>query len=135
MIDSAKHPYVTWTGTVRGAPAVKLARITASGPRDRVVLSGTVLGAAVDDAAAGPNRALAVSWSAMETYSVTASYAAVRRGGDRFSTPERLTPAGVLGLTGSRVAFQPLNGDAVVAWSYVAEDGTGALGASVQPAG
>jgi hypothetical protein len=135
VIDSAKHVYVTWTGTVRGAPAVKLARITTGGPRERTVLSGNVLGGAVDDAAAGPNRSLAVSWSAMETYSVTASYASVRRANGPFSLPERLTPAGSPGLTGSRVAFQPATGDAVVAWRFVAPDGTGALGATVNPAG
>jgi hypothetical protein len=120
---------------VNGASVVKLARITTSGPRDGIVLSGEILGAAVDDAASGPNRSLAVSWSAMETYSVTASYASVRRGNGRFTLPERLTPAGSLGLTGSRVAFQPLTGDAVVAWRYIAAGGTGALGASVNPAG
>jgi hypothetical protein len=135
VIDSAKHPYVAWTGTVRGAPAVKLARITARGARGRTVLSGKILGAAVDDAAAGPNRSLAVSWSAMETYSVTASYASVRRATGRFATPERLTPSGSLGLSGSRVAFQPRTGDAVVAWRYIASDGTAALGASLSQTG
>lgn len=134
VIDSAKHVYVTWTGTVRGAPAVKLARITTGGQRERTVLSGKILGAAVDDAAAGPNRSLAVSWSAMETYSVTASYASVRRANRPFSLPERLTPAGSPGLTGSRVAFQPATGDAVVAWRFVAPDGTGALDATVNSA-
>jgi hypothetical protein len=134
VIDSAKHPYVTWTGTVNGVPVVKLARIATRGPRDRIVISGDVLGAAVDDAAAGTNRSLAVSWSAMETYSVTASYASVRRGGG-FAAPQRLTPAGVPGLTGSRVAFQPLTDEAVAAWRFVTADGTGALGASVNAAG
>lgn len=135
VIDSAKHVYVTWTGTVRGAPAVKLARITTSGPRNRTVLSGGILGAAVDDAAAGPNRSLAVSWSAMETYSAAASYASVRRAGGPFSLPERLTPAGALGLTGSRVAFQPVTGEAVFASRFIAPDRTGALGATVNTAG
>jgi hypothetical protein len=135
VIDSAKHIFVAWTGTVRGAPAVKLAQITTNGPRARTVLSGKILGAAVDDAAAGPNRSLAVSWSATETYSMTASYASVRRADAPFSRPERLTPPGSLGLTGSRVAFQPLTGDAVVVWRFIAPDGTGALGATVNPAG
>ena len=135
VIDSAKHVFVAWTGTVRGAPAVKLARITTSGPRDRTVLSRKILGAAVDDAAAGPNRSLAVSWSAMETYSVTASYASVRRANAPFSRPERLTPTGSLGLPGSSVAFQPVTGDAVVVWKLIAPDGTGALGATANPAG
>jgi hypothetical protein len=135
VIDSAKHIYVAWTGTVHGAPAVKLAKITAGGPRHRTVLSGNVLGAAVDDAAAGPNRSLAVSWSAMETYSVTASYVSVRRANAPFPQPERLTPTGVQGLAGSRVAFQPVTGDAVVVWRFIAADGTSALGASVNPDG
>lgn len=130
VIDSARHPYVTWTGTVKGVPVVKLARIATSGPRAAVVLSSRVLGAAVDDIAAGPDRSLAVSWSALETYSLTASYASVRRAGGRFSDPQRLTPAGVLGLTGSRVAFQPVTGDAVAAWRFIGPGGTGVLGAS-----
>jgi hypothetical protein len=135
VIDSAKHVYVTWTGTVRGAPAVKLARITTTGPRARTVLSGKILGAAVDDAAAGPNRSLAVSWSAMETYSVTASYASVRRANGPFSRPERLTPTGLLGLPGSRVAFQPATGAAIVVWRFLAADGTAVIGATAKPAG
>lgn len=135
VIDTAKHVFVAWTGTVRGAPVVKLTRITTSGPRATTVLSGKLLGAAVDDAAAGPDRSLAVSWSAMETHSVTASYASVRRANAPFSRPERLTPPGSLGLTGSRVAFQPVSGDAVVVWRFIAPDGTGALGATVNPAG
>ena len=127
--------FVAWTGTVHGAPAVKLAQITTGGPRHNTVLSGQMPGAAVDDAAAGPDRALAVSWSAMDTGSVTASYASVWRGSGAFSRPERLTPAGARGLTGSRVAFQPLTGDVVAVWRYIAADGTGALGATVHHAG
>jgi hypothetical protein len=129
VIDSARHPYVAWTGTAHGVPVAKLARIATGGPRRPVVLSGHVLGAAVDDAAAGPDRSLAVSWSAWETRSVMGSYASVRRSG-RWTASPRLTPAGALGLDGSRVAFSPLTGDAVVAWRFIAPDGTGAVGAS-----
>jgi hypothetical protein len=130
VIDSAKRTYVAWTGANAGAPAVKLAQVTASGPRGEVLLSGSIPGAAVDDAAAGPNQALAVSWSAVGT-----TYASLRRGGGVFAAPERLVPAGVTGFGDSRVAFQPLSGEAVVAWSYGTAGGTGAIQASVSPPG
>jgi hypothetical protein len=55
VVDRARRVYVTWTGVADGAPVVKLARVTRSGPRGVAVLSGTITGAAVDDAAASPD--------------------------------------------------------------------------------
>jgi hypothetical protein len=135
VVGSGSRVYVTWTGISHGAPAVKLARITAAGPRGRTVLSGGITGAAVDDAAAGPDRSLAISWSAMTDYRTVRTYASLRRGDGRFAAPVRLTPGGVNGLTGSRVAFQPLTGEAVVAFTFVTPDGTGAIQAAASPPG
>jgi hypothetical protein len=135
VVNSAQRVYVTWTGVLRGVPVVKLARITMNGPRGRMGLSSAAGGAAVDDAAAGPNRSIAVSWSAIQNDSSIATYASLRRRGSSFTAPERLTPEGVTGLAGSRIAFQPLTGEAVVAWAYVTSDGTGAVQASVSPPG
>jgi hypothetical protein len=133
LVDSAKRVYVIWTGVADGHLAVKLARIAASSPGPTVVLSGPVAGAAVDDAAAGPAGSLAVSWSVLRgAFSVT--YASLRRGTGKFAAPERLTPEGTQGLGGSRVAFQPLTGEAIVTWGYVAADERGAVRASVSPA-
>jgi hypothetical protein len=127
LVDSAGHVHVTWTGITRGAPVVKLARITPGGVRDRTVLSGPVTGAAVDDAAAGPEGSLAVSWSAMPDYRTAVTYVSLRRGDKPFAAPARLTPEGVTGLTGSHIAFQPVTGEAVVALRYVTPGGTGSI--------
>jgi hypothetical protein len=135
VIDSAPRAYVTWTGVSHGAPVVKLGRITAEGPRASTVLSRGVTGAAVDDAAAGPDRSLAVSWSAMTDYRTTRTYASLRRGDGLFGAPVQLTPDGVSGLTGSRLAFQPVTGEAVVAFVSVTPGGTGVIQASVSPQG
>jgi hypothetical protein len=58
-----------------------------------------------------------------------ATFAAVRRGGAAFDA-DRLTPATVTVARGSRVAFQPLTGQPVVAIPYLVGR-TVAVGAAV----
>ena len=62
---------------------------------------------------------------------LTATYAAVRRASGGFVV-ERLSPAGVTVGRGSRVAFQPLTGQAVVAIPYRVGR-TVAVGSAVSP--
>jgi hypothetical protein len=69
----------------------------------------------------------------MTNYTVVATYASVRRGSGPFAAPERLSVEGVSRLTGSRVAFQPVTGEATVAFAYVAPDGRGAIQSSTSP--
>jgi len=120
--DSRGATYVAWTGRDRRArSAVKLARIDSDGVGRAAILSRQ-RGATLDDVAAGPGRALAVTWTAprptAEAPFVMASFASVRRRG-AFGTAERLTPPSITVARGSRVAFQPLTGEPVVAVPYL----------------
>jgi hypothetical protein len=132
LVDSAGRTYVTWTGSSGGALAVKLAGVTAAGIRAPAVLSGGVPGAALEDAAAGPRGALAASF-AVAGPSTTTVYASLRDPGGVIGAPARLTPVGALGVGGSRVAFDPLGGAAVVTWSAVGAGGRAALNAASTP--
>ena len=132
-VDAGAGVYVAWTGASSGARAVKFARVVADGPRERVILSAGVPGAALDDAAAHPKGAVVVSWSVLGSAS-TVTYASLRRSAGAFAAPERLTAPGVRGIGFSRAAFQPLTGEAVVTSGYIAGQ-TGAVQASVSPPG
>jgi hypothetical protein len=135
IIDSGGRAFVAFTGVSVGTSVVEVARITAGGARDVSVVSGAVAGASVEDAAAGPRGSVVVAWSAPATLSHTIVYASLRRGGGAFAQPERLTPDGVAGIAGSRAAFAPLTGQAVVTWSAVGADGRIGLHAAVSPPG
>ncbi|MEA2234614.1 MAG: hypothetical protein QOD83_4430 [Solirubrobacteraceae bacterium] len=138
LADSSGATYVAWTGRTRqGRSAVKFARIDSTGVHKPAILSRQK-GATLDDVAAGPGRALAVTWTAPRPTArkpyVMASFAAVRRSGGSFGTADRLSPASITVARGSRVAFQPLTGEPVVAVPYVVGF-TVAVGAAVgQPA-
>lgn len=134
LVDSAGRDYVTWTGLSGGQRVVRIAQVTAAGPRPATLLSGAVTGGAVDDAAAGPRGSLAVAWSVPGQTS-TDTYASLRRGSGAFAPPERLTPPGTRGLGSSLVAFQPITGEAVVTWGAAGADGRGTLEASTSPPG
>ena len=112
-----------------------VARVGAAGPVSRGVVSRQ-RGAMLDDVAAGPDRAIAVTWAAVLSKTnplLTATYAGLRREGGAFAV-ERLSPAAAIVARGSRVAFQPLTGQAVVAIPYVVGR-TLAVGVGDQPAG
>lgn len=88
----------------------------------------------LDDAAAGPDQAIAVTWAAVlsrDNPLLTATYAAVRRGDGGFAV-DRLSPASVAVARGSRVAFQPLTGQVVVAIPYHVGR-TLAVGSAISP--
>jgi hypothetical protein len=118
--DSAGATYVAWTHHTARANSVTLARLGARGPVGPSVVSRQ-RGAILDDVAAGPERAIAITWGAVLSPAGAppraATYAAVRRGTSPF-TVDRLSPANVLVARGSRVAFQPLTGQVVVAIPY-----------------
>jgi hypothetical protein len=117
--DSRCVTYVAWTHGTRRANSVTLARVGPAGPLWRRVVSRQ-RGAMLDDVAAGPGAAIAVTWAAVlsrDNPLLTATYAAVRRGDGDFAV-DRLSPASVVVARGSRVAFQPLTGQAVVAIPY-----------------
>jgi hypothetical protein len=120
FVDSTGATYVAWTHATPRANSVTLARVGSRGTRGRSVVSRQ-RGAMLDDVAAGPAGAIAVTWAAVLSGQgvplQTATYAGLRRGGATFGV-QRLSPAGVLVARGSRVAFQPLTGQVVVAIPY-----------------
>jgi hypothetical protein len=132
LVDSGGATYVAWTHATRRANSVTLARVTQTQIRGRAVVSRQ-RGAMLDAVAAGPDRAIAVTWAAVlslpGTPLQTATYAGLRRSGGAFEV-QRLSPVGVLAARGSRVAFHPLTGQAVVAIPY-AIGRTIAVGAAV----
>ena len=135
IADSDGATYVAWTGrTASGRRAVKFARVGPGASRRALVVSHQ-RGAVLDDVAAGPARALAVTWSAAQPTKarpfVVATFAAVRRGGGGFAS-DRLTPSTAVAAPGSRVAFQPLTGEPVVAVPFLVGR-TAAVGAAVGP--
>jgi hypothetical protein len=118
VADGRGATYVAWTGRTRtGRRAVKFARVGVRG-RTRAHEPGAVL----DDVAAGPRRALAVSYAAPRPTRrnplMVSTFAALRRSGAAF-TYERLTPRGFAARRGSRVAFHPLTGEPVVALPFL----------------
>lgn len=136
LADSRGATYVAWTGRARaGRRAVNFARVGPGASRRALVLSRQ-RSAVLDDVAAGPDRALAVTWSAPRPTArrpfITATYAALRRAGGAFGAAHRLTPSTVTVAGGSRVAFQPLTGEPVVAVPFLIGR-TVALGAAVGP--
>jgi hypothetical protein len=133
VADSRGGTYAAWTARTRHSRrVVKLARVGPGAPGRAIELSRQ-RSAVLDDAAAGPDRALAVTWSAPRPTRRRpfdmATFAAVRRSGDAFDV-DRLTPATVTVARGSRVAFQPLTGQPVVAIPYLVGR-TVAVGAAV----
>jgi hypothetical protein len=118
--DSTAATYVAWTHGTRQANSVTLARVGRDGPVSRSIVSRQ-RGAMLDDVAAGPDGAIAVTWAAVlsrENPLLTATYAALRRSGGVFAV-QRLSPSNAIVARGSRVAFHPLTGQAVVAIPYV----------------
>jgi hypothetical protein len=133
VVDSTGATYVAWTHATRQANSVTLARVGPNGPVSRSVVSRQ-RGAMLDDVAAGPDGAIAVTWAAVLSTTdplLTATYAGVRRAGAVFAV-ERLSPAAAIVARGSRVAFHPLTGQAVVAIPYVVGR-TLAVGSAVSP--
>jgi hypothetical protein len=92
-------------------------------------------GALLDDVAPGPDRALAITWTAPQPERgkpfIVATFAAVRRKAGGFVS-DRLTPPTAVAARGSRVAFQPLTGEPVVAVPFLVGR-TAAVGAAVGP--
>jgi len=135
LADGRGATYVAWTGRTRaGRRAVKFARVGSGAPDTALVLSHE-RGAVLDDVAAGPGRALAITYAAPRPTRrnpfVVATFAALRRGGG-FGRTDRLTPPSVAGTRGSRVAFQPLTGEPVVAVPFLVGLNV-AVGAAVGP--
>ena len=132
--DSSGATYVAWTHATPRANSVTLARVGSAGTIGRGVVSRQ-RGAMLDDVAAGPGGAIAVTWAAVLSTAgaplQTATYAGVRRSGGTFEV-QRLSPPGVLVARGSRVAFQPLTGQVVVAIPF-GFGRTIAVGAAVSP--
>ncbi len=121
LVDSFGHVYLAWTGGLDGAPIVKLAELTVSGLGFWTPLSDSLVGGALDDATAGPDGALLVSWfdERHSTSGIGPVYASLRRGSGRFELAVRLTGEDVTGGSGL-VAFQPLSGEAVVVSGVIA---------------
>jgi hypothetical protein len=136
VADSRGATYVAWTGpTQTGRRAVKFARVGTATWRRPLVLSRE-RGAVLDDIAAGPRRALAITYAAPRPTRanplIVATFAALRREGGGFEH-DRLTPRGFAARRGSRVAFQPLTAEPVVAVPFLIGLNV-AVGAAVGPA-
>jgi hypothetical protein len=133
LVDSSGRAYVAWTGGLQGAPVVKFARVTASGPGERSLLSGSLRGALLDDAATGPGNSLLVSWfDVRRSNGLGPVYASLRRGVGPFAPAVQLTTANISAYSGI-VGFQPVTGEAIVVSSGVLANGTTGLQASVNP--
>ncbi|MEA2194576.1 MAG: hypothetical protein QOG42_1010, partial [Solirubrobacteraceae bacterium] len=85
---------------------------------------------------AGARGALAVTYTAPQPTAARpllyATFAALRRSGGSFGRADRLTPGDVFAAQGSRVAFQPLTGEPVVALPFLVSR-TIAVAATVGP--
>jgi hypothetical protein len=135
VADGRGATYVAWTGRTRtGRRAVKFARVGPNASKPLVLSHER--GAVLDAIAAGPRRALAVTYAAPRPTRtnalIVATFAALRRGGGRFDY-DRLTPRGFAARRGSRVAFHPLTGEPVVAVPFLIGLSV-AVGAAVGPA-
>lgn len=135
VADGRGATYVAWTGRTRtGRRAVKFARVGSRGPGRPLVLSRE-RGAVLDDVAAGPRRALALTYAAPSPTRrnplLVSTFAALRRGGGTFEH-DRLTPRGFAARRGSRVAFHPLTGEPVVALPFLVGLDV-AIGAAIGP--
>ena len=144
--DSNGVSYVAWTGRIgrtgrarSGRQAVEFARVGTGGGAvaGRALALSRERGAVLDDAAADARGALAITYTAPRPTAARpllfATFAAVRREGGAFGRADRLTPGNVFAAPGSRVAFQPLTGEPVVAVPFLAL-GTVAVAAAVGPA-
>ena len=123
VADGRGATYVAWTGRTRtGRRAVKFARVGTDASRRPLVLSRE-RGAVLDAVAAGPRRALAITYAAprptRRNALIVATFAAVRRAGGAFGGAERLTPPGFAARRGSRVAFHPLTAEPIVAVPFL----------------
>ncbi len=125
LVDSFGRVYLAWTGGLDGEPIVKLAELTASGIGFWTPLSDSLVGGALDEATAGPDGALLVSWfdERRSTSGIGPVYASLRRGSGRFELAVRLTGEDVTGGSGL-VAFQPLSGEALVVSGVIAGGAT-----------
>ena len=138
VADEKGASYVAWTGRTRtGRQVVKFARVGPGASRTPLVLSRQ-RGAVLDDIAAGPGGALAVTYTAPRPTAkrplLFATFATLRRGGATFARADRLTPADVFVAQGSRVAFQPLTGEPLVAVPFLVGRTVAVAGAVGPPA-
>lgn len=126
IADSRGATYVAWTGrTGSGRRAVEFARVGAGGPQitSRALVLSRERGAVLDSAAADARGGLAISYTAPQPTAARpllfATFAALRRGSGAFGRADRLTPEDVFAAQGSRVAFQPVTGEPVVAVPFL----------------
>ncbi len=113
LVTTSGTVLVAWTGRWRAATGVRIAQVSASGSiHGPTLVSGESQVATLDDAAAGPDGRVAVTFAEHLAAGVR-TWAALGTGIDAFQPPEPLTPEGENGLVGSRVAFSPLTGQAV----------------------
>ena len=103
---------------------MKFARVGPRAPRARALVLSRQRGAVLDDAAADAARRARdhlhrAAADRRRGRCSTPTFAALRRSGGAFGRADRLTPADVFAAQGSRVAFQPLTGEPVVAVPFL----------------
>jgi hypothetical protein len=131
IFDSSGRLLVAYTAKRETGTAVEVANVTESARvTSTTAPSGAATNATLDDAAAGEGSRVAITWAQHDASGSVHTFAALRPGPGPFEAPADLTPPGQPGLTGSRVAFSPVSGEALVVRSYVT-DGKGALAAAI----
>jgi hypothetical protein len=122
VVDSSGQLLVAYTAKHGSGTGVELANVSDSARIGAVtVISGESTVATLDDIAAGAAGRLAVTWAEHGLLGATRTSVVLRPGPGPFDAPADLTLPGQTGLAGSRVAFSPLTGEAVVVRSYEAD--------------
>jgi len=119
LTDSRGLVWVAWTGLAGNAPVVRLARVSGTSVGAPVTVSAP--GGALDDAAAGVQGELALSWSATEPGGASIPFVRMRAASGALGPAVQLTGPGESALSGTRVAFVQINGLPSVAWLLRAE--------------
>jgi hypothetical protein len=114
FFDARGRLLVAFTAVRGGGTGVAVADVSESAQITAVASpSGASITATLDDAAAGPTDRVGVSWSEHDAVGGIQTFAALRSGGT-WGAPAGLGAPGQAGLTGSRIAFSPVSGEALV---------------------
>jgi hypothetical protein len=119
VIDSRGLVWISWTGLAGNAPVVRLARVSGTTVGTPVTVSAP--GGALDDAAAGLQGDLGLSWSVVGAGGASTPFVRLRSASGALGPAVQLTAASESALAGTQVAFVEINGFPSVAWLLRAE--------------
>jgi hypothetical protein len=123
VVDSSGQLLVAYDAKQGAGVGVELADVSNSAQIGTVIaVSGASTAATLDDVAAGAAGRLALTWAEHDASGGgVRTFARLRPGAGGFDAAADLTLPGQVGLAGSRVAFSPLTGQAIVVRGYLAE--------------